>query len=297
MGLLNLFSNRNKPLPDVFQYDRLPKELRAQIVHILQDTLSPHFGGGSWWAAIAKSIACEHGLLELPGHGDIHGRRDHQNDCLNYILLTPATERVLDMVELTFREMEAAENAYERVERTPEDAIHELNQRFRRHGVGYQYANGQIFRADSQLLHAEAVIPALQLLNAKGFKGPNDEFLAAHEHFRHGKYEEAVRGACNAFESTMNAICEKKKWKVDPKWAAGGLIKAMIDNKVVHEISREHLNALDKCLIGLATVGNNNGRHGAGATPRDVPVHLAAYALHLAASNIVFLVESFNAMK
>ncbi len=69
----------------------------------------------------------------------------------------------------------------------------------------------------------------------------------------------------------------------------------MTDNGLVPKYSEEQLENVAKCLIGVATVRNKTA-HGAGAVPRDVPEHYAAYALHLAASNIVFLVDCHKAL-
>ncbi|MBX3227091.1 MAG: hypothetical protein KIT84_35850 [Labilithrix sp.] len=292
MGILNLFSNRHKPLPDVFQYEALPHALRVQVMHLVDDLLDRHFADGTGWPRLNKQIAKEHGLVHLPGE-----EYEHSKDAgLNYILQTQDTVRTLDMIEWCFRVIGVVmKQAF-----TPQkavDAVAELNQRFRMHGVGYEYVNGQIVRVDSQLLHAEAVIPALTLLATSSFESANKEFLSAHKHFREGRQEEAITDACKAFESTMKVICAKKKWDVDKNATASALIATVLKNGLVPLWSEEQLKSLDKCLIGVATVRNKNGGHGAGATPRDVPDHLAAYAMHLAASNIVFLVESYKALK
>jgi hypothetical protein len=36
MGILDIFSKRSKPMPDVYVYDVLPNALRAQIVYIMR---------------------------------------------------------------------------------------------------------------------------------------------------------------------------------------------------------------------------------------------------------------------
>jgi hypothetical protein len=74
-------------------------------------------------------------------------------------------------------------------------AIAELNARFQEHGVGYAFEGGEIIRVDSQLLHAEAVKPALILLGAPEHAGAQAEFLTAHEHYRHGREKEALAKA------------------------------------------------------------------------------------------------------
>ena len=48
---------------------------------------------------------------------------------------------------------------------------------------------------------------------------------------------------------------------------------------------------------GLPKVRGEQGAHGQGAAPRETPNHVAAYALHLAAAKILFLVEAQQAMK
>jgi hypothetical protein len=301
MAILDIFSKRNKPLPDVYQYRDLPQGLRVQVVHILQDVMGPNFGGGYGaigWAGIAKLVAKEHGLLRLPKRSE--SRFDETTayeDCLNYVLQSETPE-ALDMIEVCFRVMGVAQGRPEyMMSGDASAAAQELNARFRQHGCGFQFEAGNIMRVDSTLLHADVVLPAIKLLSAKGFEGPNKEFLSAHEHFRHGRIEEAITDACKAFESTIKAICDAQKWKYDPKGAAASLIKTITDNGLVPTYSEEQLQNVAKCLIGVATVRNKTAGHGAGSKPREVAEHYAAYALHLAASNIVFLVECHKAKK
>ena len=46
-----------------------------------------------------------------------------------------------------------------------------MNGRFQVRGVGYQFADGEIIRVDSHLIHAEVVKPALSLLRGVEFAG------------------------------------------------------------------------------------------------------------------------------
>jgi hypothetical protein len=75
------------------------------------------------------------------------------------------------------------------------------------------------------------------------------------------------------------------------------LIKLLIGKGLVPSYSEEQLQHVENVMVGIATVRNNEAAHGGGAEVRDVAEHYAAYALHLAASNIVFLVECHKAMK
>ncbi|MDE2740031.1 MAG: hypothetical protein OXI58_00435 [Gemmatimonadota bacterium] len=49
--------------------------------------------------------------------------------------------------------------------------VEELNNRFKEHGVGYQFTNGQIICIDSEFIHTEVVKPALKLLDQQHYAG------------------------------------------------------------------------------------------------------------------------------
>jgi hypothetical protein len=184
------------------------------------------------------------------------------------------------------------------ITQTPDDAIAELNRRFREPGVGYQYVGGDIIRVDSHFLHAEAVKPALALLNAARFTGPADEFMRAFEHHRKGENKDAIADALNAFESTIKAICDARKWTYGPKDTAKPLMDILFKNGLVPSELESHFAGLRSAMeSGLPTLANRTSRHGQGATPVEVPPHFTAYGLHLVASNIVFLVECHKAKK
>jgi hypothetical protein len=83
-----------------------------------------------------------------------------------------------------------------------------------------------------------------------------------------------------------------RSWHYDKsKATAASLIQTIIDNGLVPAYSEEQLVHVAKCLLGVATVRNKEAGHGSGPGARVVPTHVAAYSLHLAASNIVFLFE------
>jgi hypothetical protein len=180
----------------------------------------------------------------------------------------------------------------------PDDAVTELNARFKEHGVGYQLENGQIVRVDSQLLHANVVKPALALLSDPSFAGPNDEFLGAYDHHRHGRQEECLVDCLKAFESTMKVICDQRGWTYDKnRDTVSKLIEIVFNGGLIAPHVQSEFTALRGILeSGLPPTRNRNAGHGQGATVRTVPAHIATYALHTTAANILFLVESHKAM-
>lgn len=179
----------------------------------------------------------------------------------------------------------------------PEDAIDELNVRFRQAGFGYQFEAGQIVRVDSQYLHSEVVKPALALLSDPRFAGAQEEFLAAHAHYRAGEFEDAIVDANRAFESTMKAICNVKGngREYHSGARASDLIKVIRRNGLLPDYLDQSFDQLIATLqSGLPRVRNEAGGHGQGAAPRETPGYIAGYALHLAAANVVLLVEAMK---
>jgi hypothetical protein len=136
------------------------------------------------------------------------------------------------------------------------------------------------------------------LLNTKGFEGPAEEFRVAFEHYTHKRYKEAIAEASKAFESTMKAICAARGWTHPPNATAKPLIDVIFSKGLIPTELLSHFTGLRSAMeSGLPTLANSTSRHGQGAVTKTVPAHFAAYALHLTASNIVFLVEAHKDLK
>jgi len=100
--------------------------------------------------------------------GDEYNTEDRCG-CDDYLRSHDDASKNLDVIELSFTTL-APSDFGSRVR-----AIVELNERFRQHAIGYQLVDNQIIRVDSQIVHANVVVPALRLLNTKGFEGPEEE--------------------------------------------------------------------------------------------------------------------------
>ncbi len=172
-----------------------------------------------------------------------------------------------------------------------------MNARFREHGVGYEYSDKEIIRIDSQLLHAEAVKPALVLLRATQYEGAQAEFLTAHEHYRRGRAKEALTECLKALESVMKGICAKRGWSHDPHATAKSLLDVLFEKRLIPEFWSSHFSGLRSTLEGGVPTGRNRlGGHGQGTQVVAVPEYLVAYVLHLTASAIVLLAEAEKAL-
>ena len=289
---------RNAGKPVIYKYDELSEKFRTQVDYVLTDLV--HKIDSSAWDRICKALSREMGVFDLVDEHYL----PYSNQCRVFIRNSEEVEWVLSLVEIAFMDMSGFVKSKPYGPRSDgwgnlqdnrailDEAISELNQRFQENAVGYQYLSGQIVQVDSQYLHAEVVEPAVSLLYDEGFTGALDEFLKAHKHYREGNNKEAISSALNAFESVMKTICEYRGWECDAQKAtASALIRTLRDNNLIPSSLQATLEG------GVPTIRNNFAGHGQGSEPVEVPAYFASYALHLTASNIVFLVEAHKAFK
>lgn len=302
MAVLDLFSKRKKrergEYSDVYSYDEIPQTFRVQVVHMIKEAFAEkgeYFGenGNKALGHINKVLCKEYGVFRLAGEYD-----DPFESIGNFILRTEDYEKVLDVIELTFRFINNHVREYiYKYNRNlnVDDLISELNHRFKEAGLGYQYESGEIIRVDSQYIHSEAVKPTLSILRNKIYKSVNEEFLSAHEHYRHKRYEESTTECLKALESLLKTICSSKKWTYDPKDTAKKLIGVCLQNGLLPTFMQNQLNIMQTLLeSGVPTVRNKLAGHGQGPTPRQMPEYFAAYTIHLTASTILLLANAAN---
>ena len=315
MPIFKTFAKRKKEAADsgkpvIYRYDELPTQFRVQVVHIWNKSFAvprQNSFAENCWAFIHDTLAKEMGTFELQPNPAF--RRNRLTDCSNFLLQSNDIDQALSLIELSFLCIDTVvrkdgysyyRGDWERgAKQTPDDAIKELNYRFHEHAIGYQYAGGQIVEINSQYLHAETVEPAIKLLHDAGFEGALQEFMTAHKYYRERNYKEAIVNSSNAFESTMRTICDIKGLAYPHNATSSKLIDVLFDKNLVTPEMKSHFTSLRSTLAsGVPPIRNKGGQggHGQGSTLIEVPDHIAAYALHLTASNIVFLVESHKAL-
>ena len=309
MLIYDIFSKRQKRLrgevPDVYKYDTIPRELREQVIHIWRDTLgepgddyfnSKYPGPTRAYKYIHDVLSREYGERRLSGPYD----SDFES-VGNFFIGTDETEKAIDVIEISFECIDEyfRDNPHMFNSSTsPNESITELNHRFQEHGVGYRYESGQIIRVDSEFIHSEVVKPTLGMLSNTMYKGANNEFLNAHKHYRHGRYKECLNDCLNAFESCMKAICRQRRWDYSNRVTAHSLIDTVFKQGLIETFMQHHFTGLRQTLeAGVPTLRNNLSGHGQGPEEIDVPEYIAAYALHLTASNILLLAKANEEMK
>lgn len=300
MAIFELFSKRQKKLrgevADVYQYNDFPNSFRVQVIHIWRDVLGDEGGyhdeSKRSYEFIHETLCREYGFFRLTDK-----RGSYSEQIGNFFLNLSEPEKVLDVIELSFK---VVDNYIRRfgviisgAKMLPDDAIIELNQRFQEHGIGYQFEAGEIIRMDSKFIHSEVVKPALSFLQGKNYAGANDEFLRAHEHYRHKRYKECLNECLKAFESMMKAICKKRRWKYSETDTAKTLLDICFKNGLIEPFWQSHFTGLRATLeSGIPTVRNKTSGHGQGTDLTTVPPSVASYVLHLTATILLFLANA-----
>ena len=320
MPIFDIFSKRQKALrgdmPDVYSYDCIPTPLRVQIVYIICDALGNerHYNKifnddykyseviygypevRKSYDFITDTLCREYGVFRLPvSYKEIENK---MNDLLYFLLHEKNIEKTIDAIELSFRVIGSHTRTHDYLRKEDpsgdaDRAIEELNHRFKEHGVGYCFTDGQIVRIDSEFVHSEVVRPALGILDQGQYAGARQEFLKAHEHYRKGNTKEALNECLKSFESVMKSICDKREWAYDERATASTLIGICFDKQLIPSFWQTQFAALRSLLeSGVPTARNKLSGHGQGAAPMPVPGHIAGYVLHMTAAAIVFLAEA-----
>ena len=300
MAIFDLYSKRQKRLrgevSDIYKYDNFPQTLKVQIVHIICDAFGPNDYQGRCMRAyefIYGTLCREYGVFALTNV--LNESKEQQ--VLNFLLnATTTSEEAIDVIELTFKYLEENHQKGYKFNMTsvisPEDAISELNVRFKENGIGYSFDGNQIIRVDSTYIHTEITKPTISLLWKKKFKGANEEYLKAHEHYRNGRNKECLIECLKAFESTMKIICKEKGWAFNQADNASKLIQICFQNELLPTFMQTQYNSLQSLLAsGVPTIRNKQGAHGQGQTPQIVEDEMTRYGLNLTGTNIIFLIE------
>lgn len=313
MAIIELYSTRKKKNnggnTDVYQYDELSTKLKSQILQILFDIFDKysdrrrHYTEDNAYDFLRNTLCREYGRFTL------NNNNNARPDLIGWFLNRADIDEQLDFIELSFRylELDIQKNLYNYIDsrgnqlpaHAISDAIEELNHRIKEDATGYQYTESTIIRVDSQFIHNDVVKPAIKLLReSDGYEGAADEFLSAHEHYRHGSYKECLVDCLKSFESLMKSIHIKRGWDYDPKKAtAKDLINGCLKNGLIPQYLQTQMSAINNMLeSGIPTIRNKEAGHGQGAEVSQVEEHLCSYMLHITASNLLFLAECERSM-
>jgi len=315
LPIIDLFSRRNEAStqtgPDGPIYDHIPERVRVQIMYIWQSSIGRYVppsryhgsprkrGNNRAWQALHDFVRREKGLLQLS-----KSPRNPRHDCIEYLLNEPNVDNVLDIVELsclTILKLRNIDRHYTKqagITQSADDAISELNTRFKQANLGYQFESGQIIKTDNFAMHETVVKPTLLLLTDRNFSGVNNEFLAALKHHRAGNHRDAITAANSALESTLKTICKIRHWQYHETDTLGRLLKIVRREGLFPDYMGKPFEQLIATLqSGLTPIRNReSSSHGQGTEVKSPPEHVTEYALNLCATQIMLLIKSMHAI-
>ena len=172
--------------PEVFIYNSFPLAFRNQVFYILEDVLEPYSTcEENLWDIFEANYCREKGLKGMK-YDKLHAGYG-KSSIESYFVNSNDTD-FLDVIDYFFYIIDkklrtlTPEYKYDYdADKAVNDAIVELNYRFKQHNLGYEFVNSQIIAVDSTFLHKTAVKPALKLLFEEGFEGAEDEIRNAYE--------------------------------------------------------------------------------------------------------------------
>ena len=286
--MVKTFSEREKvkQKPNTYQYDEIPERLREKILYVLEDVITSVQereifvrGWHTEWESVWDIYCRKKGLP-----AEVNNPKEAQKECRK-IIRGNDIGATFDIIEIALHFMTKRNTLPNKLKKTVGEATNELNDCFREESFGYQVKRGKITRVDSAHIDHEVIEPALDFLQGSEFESANKEFLSAQEHYRNGRYRDCITNANAAFESVMKIICDNEKWKYD-KGTVYELVETLSKrDRVIPNYLKSYFN------LGLSTLRNKqSSAHGQGNT-RKTDECMAGYALHLAATNILFLMQ------
>lgn len=303
-----LYSRRMKERsgePEVYVYDDFPTAFRNQFFRIYERLVGDqdHEYGSLYKITqnLCEIFAQEKGLKCIPGHypygaNTMWALENYIDQCDDEDFLD-----LMDFIGGAFLSNEKiwGKAQYSIKPQEFQDAIDELNERLKQHGLGYELINQEIVKKTNTVTHEKIVKPALMLLTDEEFRGAEDEYLQAFEHYKHGENKDAILNAIKAFESTMKTICAGMGYPFKPQSdTAKQLIAILQENQFYPSYLNTHMSGVRTTLeSGAPTLRNKEAGHGQGAEVKDVSDEYVEYALNLVATNILFLYRIYKSRK
>ena len=252
-----------------------------------------------FWGAVNNALQHLYGRPQLSDHQV----QDAQQDTLDFLFKCKPAE-FFDFIEMTFKL-----HITRRVMPDENDIVDSINDIFRLEEVPYQLtpmvkreveaegyrghvgtfietvAYPKIARMENEVLHEQAIEPALALLSAPDLQAANAEFRDAMDRYRRSQYRECVTYCTSACESVMKVLCERNRWPFESKDTISRLCEIVVDHTSLSA-------SFKQAITHIGTIRNSGGMaHGAGSSDRDVPRHVAEYTLAVTAAALVLLVH------
>jgi hypothetical protein len=202
-----------------------------------------------------------------------------------YLLECPA-ERFFDVIQCWWNQ--PWDDDWDDPSRKLQDDVNKL---LDEHRAGWVFINGHFYQLDDRFMDECVLNPVHALLEEEALDGPNEEFVKAREHLQAGAYKEAIKFACDAYESALKTVVGQDHG------TASELVKKLpagFYDEVPSTLPGQ-MNA--KVWDSLPCLRNKLGGHGQGAKVVNPPREFAELAVHLSGAFIHFLIKRKTALQ
>ena len=306
--ILGVFSKRHKGSRMLTK--PLSHEFKNRVLLLCRDTFPRHRASmgvarpSDFWSDIYNRLEYIH------ARSDLSGKYPHSVDMATIDFLSQCEdEHFFDFVELIFQ-LEILWKSGPKVNALK--LVEDVNRFFEEDGLPYfltkfvltappsvvtdriiyaHYVNfpieayPQIICKESEVLHQQAIEPALLLLTEPHFASANEEFLEALKDYRKGDDRDCVAKCGSSFESVMKIICDRKQWPYEQTDTASKLLNTILPQTTLDSF-------YEQPIMLIATIRNRlSTAHGAGTQQKTIPKHIASYVINATASAILLLVD------
>lgn len=253
------------------------KPLRVSIVRILErrsDYGGMHDSENWTFERAEEDLKTFFGKDQLTSFGD-QGKRFRTD--FGGLIRGGYPSEVLDAIEAWF---DQDPQQAERCEKELNDCL-AMNQ------SPWRIIGGHAQLIDSEYLQTEVQGRTLRLLREATAFGALDELQGAIDDLQSGETKDAVVKAHKSVESVMKtALATREHLRF------GGLLSRLIESGLVPEYYEEFLVHFEKMALGAVKERNRPGAgHGQGPEKTEVPRGLAKFAVNLAASINLFIIQ------
>lgn len=215
----------------------------------------------------------EHGWTRIPNLPD--SNKIQSGDQICWIIKNGAAPLVFDAIELTFKHMnrEDAEQFRQKL-----NSFLEIDHR------PWRFADGEFFMLNADFVGARVAPIAQEALAANNFAGAADEFAKAQRELANGEVKNAIRDACNSFESVLKVLTGNTKGTCD------NLTQDLVSQDYLSDLPEDFRQKFRKdILMSLSVMRNRLGAHGQGTNILEVPQVYGELAVQMAATLHNFL--------
>jgi hypothetical protein len=183
--------------------------------------------------------------------------------------------------------LDGIEAWFDQEPREADECESELNDLFAMNQSPWRIVNGESILVDSAYLYQEVQAKTVRLLKEGHAFGALDEFQSALQDLQTGEHKDAVVKAHKSVESVMKVAVQTSE-----HLTFGQLLSKLIGSGIVPQYYEEFLKHFEKVALGAVKERNLPARgHGQGAAIVQVPRPLAEFAVNLAGSINLFIIE------